>query len=109
MGERHVDDDFVWWIEAERTADADNGFRAVVEGDATLAMLAHALRQQGIPLSAATQGIQQMGGYLDLNALVRGEKLDDARGGAGNCGSDAVTRPNVAAIETKPWWPGGST
>jgi hypothetical protein len=64
--------------EKERTADGDNAFRAVVEGDATLAMLAHALRQQGIPLSAATAGIQQMGDYLDLNALVRGEKLDDA-------------------------------
>ena len=64
--------------EDERTADADNAFRAVVEGDATLAMLAHALRQQGIPLSAATQGIQQMGSYLDLDSLVQGEKLDDA-------------------------------
>ncbi|MBW2379160.1 MAG: hypothetical protein JRG70_06345 [Deltaproteobacteria bacterium] len=64
--------------EKARTADGDNAFRAVVEGDATLAMLAHALRQQGIPLSAATAGIQQMGDYLDLNALVRGEKLDDA-------------------------------
>jgi hypothetical protein len=64
--------------EQERTADGDNAFRAVVEGDATLAMLAHALRQQGIPLSAATAGIQQMGDYVDLNALVRGEKLDDA-------------------------------
>lgn len=64
--------------EKERTADADNAFRAVVEGDATLAMLAEALRQQGIPLSAATAGIQQMGDYVDLNALVRGEKLDDA-------------------------------
>jgi len=62
----------------QRTADADNAFRAVVEGDATLAMLAHALRQQGIPLSAATAGIQQMGDYVDLNALVRGEKLDEA-------------------------------
>jgi len=62
----------------ERTADADNAFRAVVEGDATLAMLAEALRQQGIPLSAATAGIQQMGDYVDLDALVRGEKLDDA-------------------------------
>jgi len=62
----------------ERTSDADNAFRAVVEGDATLAMLAHALRQQGIPLAAATEGIQQMGNHLDLNALVRGEKLDDA-------------------------------
>ena len=62
----------------ERTADADNAFRAVVEGDATLAMLGYALRQQGIPLSAATQGIQQMGDYLDLDALVHGEKLHDA-------------------------------
>ncbi|MDH3652891.1 MAG: hypothetical protein OEN21_01355 [Myxococcales bacterium] len=62
----------------ERAADADNAFRAVVEGDATLAMLAEALRQQGIPLSAATAGIQQMGDYVDLDALVRGEKLDDA-------------------------------
>ncbi|MGB3049699.1 MAG: hypothetical protein WBB42_01785 [Polyangiales bacterium] len=62
----------------ERTADADNAFRAVVEGDATLAMLAEALRQQGIPLSAATAGIQQMGDYVDLSTLVRGEKLDDA-------------------------------
>ena len=64
--------------EKERTADADNAFRSVVEGDATLAMLAYALRQQGIPLSAATEGIQQMGSKLDLNALVRGEKLDEA-------------------------------
>ncbi|MFW2386765.1 MAG: hypothetical protein ACN4G0_00390 [Polyangiales bacterium] len=62
----------------ERTADADNAFRAVVEGDATLAMLANALRQQGIPLAAATAGIQQMGDYVDLDALVRGEKLDEA-------------------------------
>ncbi|MCZ6808000.1 MAG: hypothetical protein O7F08_13665 [Deltaproteobacteria bacterium] len=62
----------------ERTADADNAFRAVVEGDATLAMLANALRGQGIPLSAATRGIQEMGNYLDVNAFVRGEKLDEA-------------------------------
>jgi hypothetical protein len=64
--------------EQERTADADNAFRSVVEGDATLAMLAHALRQQGIPLSAATAGIQQMGDLVDLEGLVRGEKLDEA-------------------------------
>ena len=61
-----------------RTADAENAFRAVIEGDATLAMLANALRGQGIPLSAATDGIQQMGTYLDVNAFVRGEKLDEA-------------------------------
>ncbi len=64
--------------EEERTADADNAFRAVVEGDATLAMLAHALRQQGIPLSAATAGLRQMGDLVDLDALVQGEKLDEA-------------------------------
>ncbi len=91
----------------ERTADADNAFRAVVEGDATLAMLAHALRQQGIPLSAATDGIQQMGGYLDLNALVRGEKLDDA---------PAIVRVTlvapylrglqfIAAVQSRGGWP----
>ena len=62
----------------ERTADADNAFRAVVEGDATLAMLANALRGQGIPLSAATQGIRQMGDFVDMSAFVRGEKLDEA-------------------------------
>ncbi len=62
----------------ERSADEDNAFRSIIEGDATLAMVAYALRQQGIPLSAATAGIQQMGELLDLNALVRGEKLDDA-------------------------------
>ncbi len=91
----------------KRTADGDNAFRAVVEGDATLAMLAHALSQQGIPLSAATAGIQQMGDYLDLNALVRGEKLDDA---------PAILRVTlvapylrglqfVAAIQARGGWP----
>ncbi len=61
-----------------RTADADNAFRAVIEGDATLAMLANALRGQGIPLSAATRGIQEMGTNIDVDAFVRGEKLDEA-------------------------------
>ena len=93
--------------EQARTADADNAFRAVVEGDATLAMLAHALDQQGIPLSAAREGIQQMGSYLDLNALVRGEKLDDA---------PAIVRVTlvapylrglqfIAAVEGRGGWP----
>ncbi len=62
----------------KRTADADNAFRAVIEGDATLAMLGHALRDQGIPLSVATRGIQEMGTHIDVDALVRGEKLDEA-------------------------------
>ena len=61
-----------------RTADAENAFRAVIEGDATLAMLANALRAQGIPLSAATPGIQQMGSYIDVDAFISGEKLDEA-------------------------------
>ena len=91
----------------ERTADADNAFRAVVEGDATLAMLAQALRQQGIPLSAATAGIQQMASYLDLNALVSGEKLD---------GAPAILRVTlvapylrglqfIAAVQDRGGWP----
>ncbi|MEM7435679.1 MAG: hypothetical protein AAF436_11050 [Myxococcota bacterium] len=64
--------------DVERTADADNAFRAVIEGDATLAMLANTLRGQGIPLSAATRGIEQMGGFIDADAFVQGEKLDGA-------------------------------
>ncbi|MGB5809502.1 MAG: hypothetical protein WBG86_03165 [Polyangiales bacterium] len=64
--------------DVDRTADADNAFRAVIEGDATLAMLGNTLRAQGIPLSAATQGIQQMGNLVNANAFVQGEKLDDA-------------------------------
>ena len=44
-------------------------------------MLAHALRQQGIPLSAGDRGYPTDGqATLDLNALVRGEKLDDCSG-----------------------------
>lgn len=94
-------------FQLDRTADGDNAFRAVVEGDATLAMLAHALRQQGIPLSAATEGIQQMGSYLDINGLVRGEKLDDA---------PAIVRVTlvapylrglqfIAAVQSRGGWP----
>ncbi len=62
----------------DRTADEDNAFRAVIEGDATLAMLANTLRDQGIPLAAATRRIEQMGNLLDISAFVQGEKLDDA-------------------------------
>lgn len=62
----------------ERTADEDNAFRAVVEGDATLAMLGNTLRAQGIPLSAATRGIEQLGSFVDPDAFVQGDKIDDA-------------------------------
>lgn len=62
----------------DRTADADNAFRAVVEGDAMLAMLGNTLRAQGIPLNAATQGIETLGSFIDPDAFVQGEELDDA-------------------------------
>lgn len=35
----------------ERTDDAGNAFHAVVEGDASLAMIAHLMRRNGVPLS----------------------------------------------------------
>ena len=62
----------------ERSSDEDNAYRAVVEGDATLAMLAHVLRGQGIPLSVATAGIQQMSGLVDMGTLMQGEKLEES-------------------------------
>ena len=62
----------------ERSSDEDNAYRAVVEGDATLAMLAHVLRGQGIPLSLATASIQQMSGLVDMGTLMQGEKLAES-------------------------------
>lgn len=64
--------------EKERTSDADNAFRAVVEGDATLAMIAHLLMREGLPMEAAAASIQQMGELIDLSALVSGDKLQQA-------------------------------
>ncbi|MDH5674182.1 MAG: hypothetical protein OEZ06_18650 [Myxococcales bacterium] len=51
-------------IETERDTDGDNAFRALVEGDATLAMVAFALEREAVPLSQVTAGV-------DLSELVR--------------------------------------
>jgi hypothetical protein len=41
-------------IKAERDTDADNAFHALVEGDATLAMIGYALEREQIPLASLT-------------------------------------------------------
>lgn len=64
--------------ELERTADADNAFRAVIEGDATLAMVGHLVEQQGLTLSTVTASIQQLGSLVSTDALMAGEKLQQA-------------------------------
>lgn len=65
-------------FDLERTSDEENAYRCIVEGDAMLAMLAHALEGQGIPLSSATASLEQMGSALELGMMASGEKLDDA-------------------------------
>ncbi len=65
-------------FDQERTSDEENAYRCIVEGDAMLAMVAHALQGQGIPLSTATAGLQRMGPALELGMMASGEKLDEA-------------------------------
>jgi hypothetical protein len=65
-------------FDLERTSDEENAYRCVVEGDAMLAMVAHALQGQGIPLSTATAGLQRMGPAIELGMMASGEKLDEA-------------------------------
>lgn len=62
----------------KRDTDADNAYRALVEGDATLAMLGHHARAQGLPMSMITASLASTGAMLDTDALMSGEKLKDA-------------------------------
>ena len=64
--------------DVERDSDPENAFRSVVEGDATLAMMAHALRGQGLPLSLLTNDVSNLDAVIDTDALVSGQKLTDA-------------------------------
>ena len=64
--------------EKKRTADADNAFRAAIEGDATLAMVGHLVAQQGLPMQVVTASIQQMGEVISTDALISGDKLKEA-------------------------------
>ena len=62
----------------KRDSDAENAFRAVIEGDATLAMMAHALRSQGMPLSLLTRNLPQFGSMMQGDSLLSGQNLNKA-------------------------------
>jgi hypothetical protein len=56
----------------ERDSDADNAFRALVEGDATLAMIAFAMQRESVPLSELTSNPARV---RNLSELVRASPL----------------------------------
>ena len=104
--------------DVERTADADNAFRAVVEGDAMLAMLGNTLRAQGIPLSAATRGDRtarklHRPGHVRTGGEARRRARDPSRDAGGlptcaafsslrRCTRSAVGRRSIAPIVGRP-------
>ncbi|MCA9531183.1 MAG: hypothetical protein KC543_13710 [Myxococcales bacterium] len=63
---------------AARDTDAENAFRSVIEGDATLGMLAAALQRQGVPLDRVAGQLEGMLGQIDLTGPLAGEALRKA-------------------------------
>jgi hypothetical protein len=61
----------------DRDTDADNAFDGLVEGDATLAMLAYVLADQGAPLDLLTQKPELLGDLLAA-APLHGMELESA-------------------------------
>jgi hypothetical protein len=67
-------------IHAERDTDADNAFHALVEGDATLAMIGYALEREEIPLSRLTSNPAQIQSFSDVvrRSPLAGTELEQA-------------------------------
>ncbi len=67
-------------IEAERDTDADNAFHALVEGDATLAMIGYALERENIPLDRLTSNPAQVQSFSDVvrRSPLAGTELEQA-------------------------------
>jgi hypothetical protein len=67
-------------IHAERDTDADNAFHALVEGDATLAMIGYALEREQIPLSRLTSNPAQIQSFSDVvrHSPLAGTELEQA-------------------------------
>lgn len=67
-------------IEAERDTDADNAFHALVEGDATLAMIGFALERERIPLSRLTKNPAQVRQFSEVvrRSPLAGTELEQA-------------------------------
>jgi hypothetical protein len=59
-------------MDEQRDSDADNAFRAMVEGDATLAMIAFAMQRESVPLSELTSNPARV---RNLSELVRASPL----------------------------------
>jgi hypothetical protein len=66
-------------MEQPRDTDADNALRALVEGDATLAMVAHTLERDSLPLSFMTRDPARVRSVAALAAApIKGSVLDSA-------------------------------
>jgi hypothetical protein len=66
-------------MEQPRDADADNALRALVEGDATLAMVAHTLERDSLPLSYVTRDPARVRrDAARAAAPIKGSVLDSA-------------------------------
>jgi hypothetical protein len=67
-------------IEEKRDTDAENAFHALVEGDATLAMIGHALEREGIPLHRVTGNPAQVRSFPELvrQSPLAGSELEQA-------------------------------
>jgi hypothetical protein len=67
-------------IHAERDTDASNAFHALVEGDATLAMIGYALEREQIPLHRLTGNPTQVRSFSDVvrRSPLAGSELEQA-------------------------------
>ena len=63
----------------ERDTDAENALRALVEGDATLAMVSYVFEREGVPLHALTQDPARVRGLSNaVTAPMKGTELANA-------------------------------
>lgn len=67
-------------IHAERDTDASNAFHALVEGDATLAMIGYALEREQVPLQRLTGNPAQVRSFSDVvrRSPLAGSELEQA-------------------------------
>jgi hypothetical protein len=66
-------------MERPRDTDGDNALRALVEGDATLAMVAHTLERDSLPLASLTRDPARVRSVAALAAApIKGSVLDSA-------------------------------
>jgi hypothetical protein len=66
-------------MQAEHDTDQENALRALVEGDATLAMISHVLERESIPLSELTRDPARIRGLSKLvSGPMKGTVLDSA-------------------------------